>query len=97
MVEAGLTPWQALAAATTAAGDLLGRGWGLAAGDQGSVLVLDASPLEDIANTRRIHAVVHHGKRVDREPLLPPAAPGDAEPPAVDPAPPSSPPGPTDS
>ena len=70
LVEAGLSPPQALAAATTAAGDFLGRSWGLAPGDEGTVLVLDASPLEDIRNTRRIHLVVHHGRIVDREALL---------------------------
>ncbi|MEM1250099.1 MAG: amidohydrolase family protein [Acidobacteriota bacterium] len=63
-VEAGLTPLQALRSATVTAGDLLGRGWGLSAGDQGSVLVLEASPLDDIRNTRRIRAVVHHGRVV---------------------------------
>ena len=70
LVEAGLAPRQALAAATTAAGELLGRSWGLAPGDEGTVLVLDASPLEDIRNTRRVYAVIHHGNVVDREELL---------------------------
>jgi imidazolonepropionase-like amidohydrolase len=70
LVEAGLTAQQALASATTAAGDLLGRSWGLAPGDEGSVLVLDASPLEDIRNTQRIYLVVHHGEVVDGEAIL---------------------------
>ncbi len=70
MVDAGLEPWQALAAATTAAGEFIGRSWGLDAGDEGSVVVLDASPIADIRNTRSIHGVVHHGVLVDREALL---------------------------
>ena len=69
MVDAGLTPWQALAASTTTAGRLLGRSWGLSPGDEGSVVVLEASPIEDIRNTTRIAAVVHHGLVVDREEL----------------------------
>lgn len=69
MVEAGLTPWQTLAAATTAAGELVGRSWGLQPGDEGTLLVLDASPLEDIRNTRKIHRVIHHGVPVDRDRL----------------------------
>lgn len=69
-VEAGLDPWRALAAATTEAGKLLGRSWGLDPGDPGSVLLLEASPLESIENTERIAGVVHHGVAVDREALL---------------------------
>jgi len=30
----------------------------------------DISPLDDIANTKRIHAVVHHGAVIDRRALL---------------------------
>ncbi len=70
LVDEGLDPWAALAAATTAAGDFLGQGWGLDPGDDGSLLVLAASPLEDIANTRRIRRVIHHGRVVDRDDLL---------------------------
>ena len=36
----------------------------------GSVVVLEASPLEDITNTPQIWAVVHHGTLVDREELI---------------------------
>lgn len=69
MAEAGLTPWDVLASATTVAGDFLGRPVGLAAGDLGSVVVLDASPLEDIRNTERITRVIHHGVVLDRSAL----------------------------
>ena len=74
-VAAGLSPWEALRASTTRAGELLGRSWGFAEGDEGSVVVLEASPLDDITNTQRIWAVVHHGTRVDREELIRSAGP----------------------
>lgn len=70
MRRAGLSPWQVLAAATTTAGDFLGRRWGLAVGDEGTVVVLDASPLDDIGNTQALFAVVQRGVVVDREALL---------------------------
>ncbi len=70
MVEAGLSPWQALASATVNAGELLGRGWGLESGDEGSVLVLGASPIEDIGNTETIEVVIQRGIVVDRDRLL---------------------------
>ncbi|MEM7351165.1 MAG: amidohydrolase family protein, partial [Acidobacteriota bacterium] len=62
MVEqVGLSPWQALASSTTEAGEFLGQSYGLAAGDEGSLVVLDASPIEDIRNTESIHLVIHRG------------------------------------
>lgn len=64
MVEAGLTPWQALATATTNAGDFLGRRFGVRPGDQASLVVLDASPIANIRNTQAIAMVIHHGKIV---------------------------------
>ena len=67
-VEAGLSPLQAIRSATVAAGDFLGQRWGLEAGDEGSVLILEASPLEDIRNSRRLRAVVHHGAPIPLEP-----------------------------
>ena len=70
LVEAGLTPWQALEASTTLAGRFLGRPYGLDVGDEGSVVVLEASPIEEITHTEKIHLVVHHGKVVNREELL---------------------------
>ncbi len=60
--KAGLSPLQVLQTATTHAGDLLGESWGLAPGDPGSVLVLDASPLETSWRAPHIRTVVHHGK-----------------------------------
>ena len=70
MVETvGLSPWLALRAATTTAGDFIGRPVGLSKGDLGSVVVLDASPIASIHNTRKIAHVVHHGIVLDRAAL----------------------------
>jgi imidazolonepropionase-like amidohydrolase len=74
MVEAGLTPAEALAIATRNAAGLVG-----AAGDFGTVepgqradlLLLSANPLEDIMNTRAIEQVFLDGQMIDREALLP--------------------------
>jgi imidazolonepropionase-like amidohydrolase len=71
LVEAGLSPWDALAATTINAGRLLGRKWGMDVGDEGTLVILDASPLDDIRNTERIHAVVLRGVKVDRDSIRP--------------------------
>lgn len=67
MVEAGLTPRQALESATTGAAtclalDDVGR---LDAGRWADFLVLGADPLADIANTRSLEAVYVGGARID--------------------------------
>ena len=68
MVAAGLTPAQAITAATqTAAGILRLADLGtIAPGKSASFLVLDANPLERIANTRRIARVYLRGIEVPR-------------------------------
>lgn len=71
LVEAGLSPWEALAATTIHAGRLLGRKWGMEVGDEGTLVILDASPLDDIRNTERIHAVIHRGTSVNRDDIRP--------------------------
>lgn len=66
LVQAGLSPAQALQVATSQAADLLGladRGR-IAAGKRADLLVLDADPLTDIANTQRIGAVWQAGQEV---------------------------------
>jgi imidazolonepropionase-like amidohydrolase len=73
LVEAGVPVWDALAATTINAGRLLGRRWGMAAGDEGTLVILAASPLDDIGNTERIATVVLRGVVVDRAALLPAA------------------------
>ena len=69
LVDAGLSPWAALRAGTTEAARFLNRRWGVERGDEATLLVLDGSPVEDIANTKRVHAVVQRGVVVDREAL----------------------------
>jgi imidazolonepropionase-like amidohydrolase len=67
MVEAGLTPMQAIVAATGTNADILGgaKQFGtLQSGRRADFLVLDANPLEDIHNTERLAAVWQSGKIV---------------------------------
>ena len=66
MVQAGLTPMQAITAATGDNAKLLhvaDRGT-IAVGKRADLLVLDADPLSDIRNTQRIVAVYHDGLSV---------------------------------
>ncbi len=75
LVEAGLTPYQALRAATVNAALALGQADSgiVAPGMRADLLLLEANPLEDIANTRRIAAVVLDGvylSRADLDALL---------------------------
>jgi imidazolonepropionase-like amidohydrolase len=68
LVEAGLTPAQAIQCATGNAAQLLGdaknRGT-LEPGKQADFLILDGDPLIDIYNTLRLEAVYHHGRRLE--------------------------------
>jgi beta-lactamase class D len=69
--QGGLTPLEALRGATFDAARLMGDpGSGrIAAGQRGDLLLLNANPLTDIGATRRIEAVVLHGRVLDREGL----------------------------
>ena len=70
-VRLGMSPRQALSAATGKAARHLGlddTGL-LQTGYTADLLVLDADPLEDIRNTRAIHAVYLGGELLDREAL----------------------------
>ena len=72
MVEAGMTPAQALTAVTVTSADFLrlqDHGT-LDAGKSADFLVLDADPLHDIANTRKIAKVYLRGQELDRQKLL---------------------------
>ena len=71
LVEAGMTPMQVLTAATsTSAAYLkLGDQGVLAAGKRANFIVLDANPLDDIINTRRIAHVYVDGREIDRAAL----------------------------
>jgi imidazolonepropionase-like amidohydrolase len=73
MVLAGLTPMQVIVAATRNSAQFLrlADAGTLQAGKSADFIVLDANPLDDITNTRRISAVVLRGAAVDRQPRVP--------------------------
>ncbi len=72
MVKAGLTPLVALQSATLnpakffGAVDTLGT---VAPGKIADLVLLDANPLNDISNTRKISAVVANGRYLSKESL----------------------------
>lgn len=73
LVAAGLTPAQAIHAGTGGAARILGADKDLGTIDVGKwadLVLLDADPLADIRNTRRIWQVVHYGRLVDRPAIL---------------------------
>ena len=71
MVAAGMTPAQVIVAATRNSADLLGLTdvGTVEAGKSADFIVLEANPLDDITNTRRIAEVYLHGTAVDRTAL----------------------------
>ena len=72
LVEAGLTPAEALRAATINAARMIGRERDLGtveAGKCADLVILDANPLDDIRNVTRIHKVIKGG--VQYEPVDP--------------------------
>jgi imidazolonepropionase-like amidohydrolase len=72
-VSAGLTPMQAINAATASAARILGAENDLGTVEVGKwadLVILDADPLVDIRNTRRIWQVMHYGRLVDRPAIL---------------------------
>jgi imidazolonepropionase-like amidohydrolase len=68
MVLAGMTPMQVIVAATRNSAEFLriANAGTLEAGKSADFIVLDANPLDDITNTRRISAVILRGAAVDR-------------------------------
>jgi len=68
MVLAGMTPMEVIVAATRNSAEFLrlADAGTLQAGKSADFIVLDANPLDDITNTRRISAVILRGAAVDR-------------------------------
>ena len=67
MVIAGMTPMQVIVAATRNSAEFLRMDSGtLEPGKSADFIVLDANPLDDITNSRRISAVILRGAAVDR-------------------------------
>jgi imidazolonepropionase-like amidohydrolase len=71
MVNAGMTPSQVLVAATKTAAEImtLDKLGEIAPGKSANFVVLDANPLDDITNTRRISNVYLQGTAVNRAAL----------------------------
>jgi imidazolonepropionase-like amidohydrolase len=71
MVAAGMTPMQAIIAATRTSAELLklDRLGMLGPGKGADFIVLDANPLENIGNTKKISKVYQRGLEVDRASL----------------------------
>jgi imidazolonepropionase-like amidohydrolase len=71
-VQLGATPAEAIIASTSRSAELIGiRDVGtLTEKKWADFLVLNANPLDDIANTRKIDSVYLRGKKLDRQALL---------------------------
>jgi imidazolonepropionase-like amidohydrolase len=71
MVAAGMTPMQVIIAATKNAAEFLKMPdtGTLEVGKNADIIVLDANPLDDITNTRKISQVILRGAAVDRSKL----------------------------
>ena len=68
MVQAGFTPSQALQTATSNAAECLGIAGDvgtLETGKRADLILLDADPLEDILNTRKINRVWIGGREIN--------------------------------
>ncbi|HUN62868.1 MAG TPA: amidohydrolase family protein [Candidatus Sulfotelmatobacter sp.] len=72
LVQAGLTPLQALQAATARPAEFLERSaqqGTIQVGKRADLLLLDANPLDDIHNTTKIRAVILNGQLLERSDL----------------------------
>jgi len=71
-VKAGFTPLEALQAATLVPARVMGKdddSGTVDVGKRGDIVILDASPLADIANTRKIYRVITNGRVFEPKPL----------------------------
>lgn len=71
LVKNGLTPTQAIAAATVAAADLLGRDdiGTLAPGKTADIIAVSGSPLEDVTRLEHVDFVMHRGTVAEERPV----------------------------
>jgi imidazolonepropionase-like amidohydrolase len=72
LVDAGLTPFEALQTGTVNPAEFFGRSGDFGVvkiGAEADLILLDANPLEDITNTRRIHGVMLRGRWLPRTEL----------------------------
>jgi hypothetical protein len=72
LVKAGLTPLQALQAATAGPAEFLGRSTEqgtIQAGKRADLVLLDGNPLDEIRNTQKIQAVIVNGMVLSRRDL----------------------------
>ena len=72
LVESGFTPMEALQAATLRPAEFLGLGdevGTVSQGKEADLVLLEANPLDDIHNIRKIRAVVVRGRYLDRAAL----------------------------
>lgn len=79
LVESGLTPAEAIRAATIAPAKFLTRKdepeFGrIAVGAQADLLLVEGDPTADIANVSKIRDVIRNGRRLERTPLAAPAS-----------------------
>jgi imidazolonepropionase-like amidohydrolase len=72
MVFCGLTPAEAIVAGTRTSAQILklDQLGSIAAGKSADFIVLDANPLDDILNTRKIASVYLDGAKFDREAMI---------------------------
>jgi len=71
-VKAGFNPLEALQSATIVPAQAMGKdrdSGSIEVGKRGDIVLLDANPLDDIANTRKIYRVVTNGRVFDPAPL----------------------------
>ena len=67
LVQAGLTPMEAIVCATKNAAAVLGEAQNrgtLEPGKEADFLILAGNPLADIRNTTRLDAIYHHGRKI---------------------------------